>query len=84
MPKTIKINSTIGHVAVLCKTRLKLYTVNCALILDQDIAMGPEDALYCCAFYEAGGDDWIGTELIFTGHRRGIANVGSMCTTAQD
>lgn len=58
-----------------CGDRILLYTVNGEEIIDQDISVGSDDVVSCCAFYEITCNDWIDTELIFTGHRRGVANV---------
>lgn len=38
----------------------------------------PDDIIASCAFYETSGNDWVDTELLFTGHSKGFANVSRL------
>lgn len=67
-----------------CHDRILLSTINGEKIIDQDIKVGSDDVVSCCAFYETLGSDWIETELIFTGHRRGVANVSAISVPLSD
>ncbi|RDW62339.1 beige protein-like protein [Coleophoma cylindrospora] len=69
------INDISGTILLCRGQRVTLYTLNGDLILDQHICVDHDDYIYCCAFYEGTGNEWLESELIFTGHRRGVVNV---------
>lgn len=54
-----------------------MYTLNGELILEQNVCAPNEhdDWITACAFYEGHGNEWVESELVFTGHRRGVVNV---------
>jgi hypothetical protein len=60
--------------------RIALYSLNGALLLDQDICETNEDGIVSCAFYEGAGNEWLERELLFTGHKRGLVNVSFLMT----
>jgi hypothetical protein len=72
-----KINNVTGHVALACGSRLIVSTLNGKILLNQDISDGDDDAdgITALALYEGVGNEWCERELIFTGHRRGVAKV---------
>lgn len=57
--------------------RISLYTLNGALLLDQDVCESIDDRVMSCVFYEGVNNEWQERELIFTGHRKGVVNVRS-------
>lgn len=72
-----KINNVTGHIALACGSRLIVSTLNGKILLNQDISDGDDDAdgITALALYEGVGNEWCERELIFTGHRRGVAKV---------
>ena len=75
-----RINNVTGQI-VLCSTQwIFVYSLNGRLLLQQNIcgSTDSDDIVYCCAFYEGVGNEWLEKNLLFTGHRRGIVNV-SFC-----
>ena len=66
----------ITGVIMLCRVRtVSLFTLNGERILDQDVSQESSDTITACAFYEGSGNEYLGRNLIFTGHRRGVVNV---------
>lgn len=55
--------------------RISIYTLNGALLLDQDVCESIDDRVMSCVFYEGVDNEWQERELIFTGHRKGVVNV---------
>ncbi|KAL4917006.1 hypothetical protein BDW62DRAFT_91411 [Aspergillus aurantiobrunneus] len=72
-----RINDVTGEIAVCRGNRVSLYTLNGALLLEQDVCESADDKILVCVFYEGVGDEWQERELLFTGHRRGVVNVWS-------
>ena len=56
---------------------VSLYTLNGDAILEQDICVEGDDAVVSCAFYEGSGNEYLERDLIFTGQKKGVANVSS-------
>ena len=54
---------------------VSVYTLNGDLILEQDVCAEGDDAIVSCAFYEGSGNEYLERELIFTGQKKGVANV---------
>ena len=62
---------------MLCKTRtISIYALNGDSILEQDICHEKDDSITACAFYEGTGNEYLQRNLFFTGHTRGVVNVG--------
>lgn len=55
--------------------RIRLYTLNGALLVDQKIGDKADDNVVSCAFYEGAGHEWLERDILFTGHRRGVVKV---------
>ncbi|PSN72526.1 beach-domain-containing protein [Corynespora cassiicola Philippines] len=71
-----RINSVTGHVVLACGRRLIVTTLNGKLLLDQDVCDVDDDGdITALAVYEGVGNEWCERELIFTGHRRGLAKI---------
>jgi hypothetical protein len=71
----MSVNDVNGDILLCAGTSASLFTINGDLLLTQDICSSDaEDAVLSCAFYEGIGNEWLERELIFTGHRRGVAN----------
>jgi hypothetical protein len=65
---------------MLCRgQKVALYTLNGDLILDQNVCVDHDDYIFSCAFYEGTGNEWLESNLVFTGHRRGVVNVWKKC-----
>ncbi|TKA72172.1 hypothetical protein B0A55_07874 [Friedmanniomyces simplex] len=43
-----------------------------------------EDGIVSCAFYEGQGNEYLERELVFTGHRHGVANIWALTTMPGD
>lgn len=62
---------------MICRgSRITLYTLNGSLLLDQAVCETGDDCIVSCAFYEGVSNEWLQRELLFTGHKRGLVNVG--------
>jgi WD40 repeat protein len=70
-----QINNVTGDIMLCRGQKVALYTLNGDLILDQNVCSDVDDCIYSCAFYEGVGNEWLENNLVFTGHRRGVANV---------
>jgi hypothetical protein len=61
---------------MLCRKRhVALYTLNGALLLDQDVCDAGDDHVVSCAFYEGTGNEWLERSILFTGHKQGCVKV---------
>ena len=69
------INDVSGEIMLCCGPNVVLYTINGALILDQNVCSEPDDYVHSCAFYEGASNEWLENFLVFTGHRRGRVNI---------
>lgn len=72
------INATTGRILLCCGSRVQLYTLNGALLVDQLVGASETDSVAGASFFEPHGDEWLGRELIFTGHARGVVNIWSV------
>lgn len=54
---------------------ISLYTLNGQTILEHDVCVEGDDAVVSCAFYEGSGNEYLERDLIFTGQKKGVANV---------
>ncbi|KNG90448.1 Beige/BEACH domain protein [Aspergillus nomiae NRRL 13137] len=70
-----RINDVTGDIAVCRGSRISLYTLNGALLLDQAVCESDDDQVMSCVFYEGINNEWQERELLFTGHRRGVVNI---------
>lgn len=73
---------------MLCRrSAVSLWTLNGDLILEQNIHVEGDDLISTCAFYEGSGNEYLERSLIFTGHKKGVVNVGVQdalaCTRSQ-
>ena len=76
-----------GHILLCSGPCAYLYTLNGHLLVEQNLSgsgrpHGPgvgsqdeTDPITCCAFHETPSTAWISSELILTGHRRGVVKV---------
>ncbi|KAK5988615.1 Beigehomolog 1-like protein [Cladobotryum mycophilum] len=74
-----QINNVSGEIMLCSGPKVMLYTLNGALILDQNVCHDVDDYIHSCAFYEGAGNEWIENSLVFTGHRGGIVNIWRKC-----
>jgi len=70
-----QINDVSGDIMLCRGQKVALYTLNGDLILDQNVCNDHDDYIFSCAFYEGMGNEWLESNLIFTGQRRGVVNV---------
>ena len=62
---------------MLCRGQdVTLYNLNGDFILEQLVCVEGDELVTSCAFYEGNGSEYLQRNLIFTGHRRGVVNVG--------
>ena len=67
---------------LLCRgSDVSLWTLNGDLILEQNIYVEGDGTISSCAFYEGSGDEYLERDLIFTGHKKGVVNVGYSVTS---
>ncbi|KAH8701772.1 Beige/BEACH domain protein [Talaromyces proteolyticus] len=72
-----RINDMTGTIMICRGSRITLYSLNGALLLDQAVCEAKDDYIVSCAFYEGASNEWLERELLFTGHKRGLVNVWS-------
>ncbi|KAH1831544.1 hypothetical protein KXW40_004868 [Aspergillus fumigatus] len=70
-----RINDVTGEIMVCRGNRISIYTLNGALLLEQDVCESIDDRVMSCVFYEGVDNEWQERELIFTGHRKGVVNI---------
>lgn len=70
-----RINDVTGEILLCSGPNVILYSLNGAVILEQNICQDPDDYVHSCAFYEGAANEWLENSLIFTGHRKGVVNV---------
>nr|ACN54332.1 beige/BEACH domain protein [Epichloe festucae] len=75
-------NNVSGEVLLCSGPNVLLYSLNGALILDQNLCAEQDDYVHSCAFYEGAGNEWLENCLIFTGHSKGRVNVWRKCVLA--
>ena len=69
------INNISGEVLLCSGPNVILYSLNGALILDQNVCLEADDFVHSCAFYEGAGNEWMENYLVFTGHSKGRVNI---------
>ena len=70
-----KINDVSGEIMLCSGPNVIMYTLNGALMLDQNVCQERDDYVHSCAFYEGAGNEWLETFLVFTGHSKGRVNI---------
>lgn len=55
---------------------MSLWTLNGDLVVEHNILVEGDHAISSCAFYEGSGNEYLERNLIFTGHKKGVVNVG--------
>jgi beige protein homolog 1 len=80
-----RINDVTGNILVCRNQTASIYTLNGSLLVTQNIcdpgagaSENGGDVISACAFYEGTGNEWLERDIIFTGHRRGVAKVWSL------
>ncbi|KOS16861.1 Beige protein -like protein 1 [Escovopsis weberi] len=74
-----QINNVTGEIMLCSGPNVVLYTLNGALVLEQNVCQESDDYVHSCAFYEGAGNEWLDNCLVFTGHRGGVVNVWRKC-----
>ncbi|KAJ5146347.1 Concanavalin A-like lectin/glucanase subgroup [Penicillium bovifimosum] len=74
-----RINDVSGDIMVCRGSRLTLYTLNGAVLVDQQVCDSSDDHVLSCVFYEGVQNEWLERELVLTGHSRGMVNIWSKC-----
>jgi hypothetical protein len=70
-----RINDMTGNIMICRGSRITLFSLNGALLVDQVVCETKDDYIVSCAFYEGASNEWLERELLFTGHTRGLVNV---------
>lgn len=70
-----RINHVTGDILLCSGPNVILYSINGAVLLEQNVCQESDDYVHSCAFYEGAGNEWLENYLIFTGHRKGVVNV---------
>lgn len=70
-----RINDVNGNIVLCHASRIRMYTLNGDLLLDQAAGNSAEDVILSCAFYEGAGNEWLEREIFFTGHKQGVVKV---------
>jgi hypothetical protein len=71
------INNVTGDIMICRGQRVTLYTLNGEIILKQNVCDTGDSHSWItsCAFYEGNGCEWLENQLVFTGHKGGVAKV---------
>ena len=69
-----KINDVTGDIMICRGAKVHLYNLNGELLLEQKVAVGNDDYIASCAWYEGAGNEWLESSICFTGQRRGVVN----------
>ncbi|KAK5719498.1 beige protein-like 1 [Elasticomyces elasticus] len=75
-----KVSNATGHVVLCHGPYILLFTLNGHLLVKQKICESGDDEIASCAFYEGAGNEYVERELVFTGHKHGLANVWAVTT----
>lgn len=72
-----RISNVTGRILLCAGAAAFVFSLNGDLLVEQEVCetREPDDTVQTCTFYEGVSDEWIERELIFTGHRRGVASV---------
>jgi len=79
-----RINDVSGDIMLCRGQKVALYTLNGDLLLDQNVCTDHDDWISSCTFYEGIGNEWLESELIFTGQRRGVVNIWKKVADKED
>lgn len=66
-----------GDILVCRGSRITLYTLNGAVLVDQAVGESTDDRVLSCVFYEGVNNEWLERQLVLTGHPRGVVNIWS-------
>jgi len=75
-----KINNVTGHILLCIGAAVQLYTLNGHRLLQQQVSDTADEDVLCATFYEGVGNEWVTSELLFTGHKRGVVKVWQVVT----
>ncbi|GAM85921.1 hypothetical protein ANO11243_039310 [Dothideomycetidae sp. 11243] len=74
----LKISNLSGNVLICSGAKVRLYTLNGHLLLEQRVGDDESATVMSAAFYEGYAAEWVKQQLIFTGHRRAVLKVWSL------
>lgn len=66
-----------GDIAVCRGNRVSLYTLNGALLAEEEASEAAGEPILTCVFYEGINNEWQERELLFTGHKGGVVSIWS-------
>jgi len=74
------INDVTGNIIVCHGPWISVFTLNGELLVSQDTSerSTTEDNIMSIACYEGAGTEWLGRDVLFSGHKRGIVKVWSL------
>lgn len=68
------INGATGHILLCSEDHIMLFTINGTRLIEERVCTTSQDTITSCAFASV---EWVGDEIVVTGHTGGIVNVGS-------
>jgi len=85
-----RVSNATGRIVLCQGSYVLLFTINGHLLVKQKIRddnpgdSSDDGGIVTCAFYEGAGNEYLERELLFTGHRHGVANIWALTTTPED
>ncbi|KAJ9660695.1 beige protein-like 1 [Neophaeococcomyces mojaviensis] len=81
----VTINDVTGNIFVCHGPWITVFTLNGEILVSQDTSerSAAEDNIICVACYEGAGTEWLERDILFTGHKRGIAKVWSLVINSE-
>ncbi|KAG9303640.1 hypothetical protein G9A89_018537 [Geosiphon pyriformis] len=67
----VAINDTTGDIATCCGPTIRLWGINGDLLVTKSAV----DPVLCCVFYEGKLNEWFESDVILTGHKKGIVKI---------
>lgn len=76
-----RVSDHSGHIIVCGEGNVQLFTLNGRRLLDQNVSDKDEGRVISCTFYRHASNAWFPTEIVLTGHERGIVKIWTVSTT---
>ncbi|CAG8433004.1 6306_t:CDS:10 [Ambispora gerdemannii] len=67
----VSINETTGDIATCCGPTIRLWSINGDLLITKSAV----DPVLCCVFYEGKLNEWFESDVVLTGHKKGVVKV---------
>ncbi|KAK0781207.1 Beige protein-like 1 [Friedmanniomyces endolithicus] len=84
-----RVSNATGRIVLCQGSYVLLFTINGHLLVKQKICddtpdESSDDGVVTCSFYEGAGNEFLERELLFTGHKHGVANIWALTTRPED